>query len=55
MACVCGHAIEEHEDEIGSCEGQVTVQNGRGGRKEQPCDCLGYEDDDDDESEEDEA
>lgn len=48
MACVCGHAIEEHRDEIGPCEGTNTVQDGKG-RREQPCECLGYEEDGDDE------
>lgn len=45
MACVCGHAIEEHEDEIGPCEGEITVQDGKG-RREKPCECLGYEEED---------
>lgn len=50
MACVCGHAIEEHKDESGPCEGEQTVQDGKG-RREIPCECLGYEGDEDDEDE----
>ncbi len=42
MACVCGHSIEEHED--GPCEGTNSVQDGKG-RREEPCQCLGFEDD----------
>jgi hypothetical protein len=47
VACVCGHAIEEHEDEIGPCEGVNTVQHGQG-RREVSCECLGYEEEDGD-------
>jgi hypothetical protein len=50
MACTCGHAIEEHEDEIGPCEGVNTLQDGKG-RREVQCECLGYEEADDEEEE----
>lgn len=40
MACVCGHAIEEHIDESGECEGK-------------DCDCLGFEDEEDEDDEDD--
>lgn len=40
MACVCGHAIDEHEDEIGPC----SIDE---------CDCLGFEDDEEDDEEDD--
>ncbi len=45
MACVCGHAIEEHEDGIGACEGEIGI-----GRTFTPCECLGYEEDEEEES-----
>ena len=54
MACVCGHAIEEHEDEVGKCEGTYME-----GRRTVSCDCLNYDeeiednDDDDDERDDD--
>lgn len=47
MACICGHSIEEHETRSGSCEGENTIQDGKG-RREVPCECAGYEPDDDD-------
>jgi hypothetical protein len=48
VACTCGHAIEEHEDEIGPCEGVNTLQDGKG-RREVQCECLGYEKDEEEE------
>lgn len=48
MACVCGHAIEEHQDEIGPCEGTITVSDGNIARREKPCECLGYEEEEGD-------
>ncbi len=43
MACVCGHAIEDHEDERGPCEG---IDNSGG--TEEDCDCVAYEEDEED-------
>lgn len=40
MACVCGHAIEEHDDDDGPCIGD-----------DGECECLGYEEDEDEEDE----
>lgn len=48
MACVCGHAIEEHEDGIGVCEGVTGA--GVGPVEDQACECLGYEEDEEEES-----
>lgn len=44
MACVCGHAIEEHDPE---CDG--TYLDPRTKKIEQ-CKCLGYEEADEEES-----
>lgn len=40
MACVCGHAIEEHDPE---CHGTYTFEG-----KVEDCCCLGYEEDEED-------
>ncbi len=38
MACECGHAPEDHEDETGPCDGTY-----RDHGKEHPCKCVAYE------------
>jgi hypothetical protein len=39
-SCTCGHAPEEHP-RGGECEGVTHVKG-----KDQPCDCIAYEEDD---------
>lgn len=34
--CTCGHLAEEHEDEVGACQGGDA-------RSGDPCECSGFE------------
>ena len=43
MACICGHAIEDHKNERGPCSFRHRIG---GAQEPEYCLCLSYEDDD---------